>query len=76
MSVMAMALAIFRIHIRVQKTLIGYEIGQLKREEAKIREQQSHLKMQLAKITTKKHLMTLAEHDIHYKKARGAFASK
>ena len=54
-------LAVSRVHLRVQTTLIGYELGQLKNKEAELLEQSSYLKMQLAKLTTKKHLTLMAE---------------
>ena len=49
--------AIVRIHLRIQATLVGYEIGHLKSEEGRLLEQRSALKMELAKVTSKKHLM-------------------
>ena len=54
-------LAVMRIHVRVQTTLIGYEIGRLKGEEAQLMEQRSSLKMQLAKLTTRKHLSLMSD---------------
>lgn len=56
-----LGIALGRIHIRVQKTLIGYEIGRLKNEESKLLEERSFLKMQLAKLTTRKHLLFMSE---------------
>lgn len=48
--------AFIRIHVRLQTTLIGYEIGRLKSEESSLLERRSLLKMQLARLTTKQHL--------------------
>ena len=54
------AISVGRIHFRVQTTLVGYELGKLKENEAVALEQQSTLKMQLAKLTTQKHLRLMA----------------
>ena len=56
-----LALALSRIHIRSQTTLIGYRLGQLKSQEAKLLEERSTLKMQLAKMTTQKHLTLMTD---------------
>jgi hypothetical protein len=55
------ALALARVHLRVQTTLVGYEIGRLKTDEARLLEERSGLRMQLAKLTTKKHLELMTE---------------
>lgn len=55
------SLAVARIHVRVQATLTGYEIGRLKKEESSILEERAALKMQLAKLTSKKHLMLMTD---------------
>ena len=55
------AVALTRIHIRVQTTLTGYSIGKLKNEESKLLEERAALKMQLAKLTSKKHLMLMTD---------------
>ena len=52
--------AFLRIHMRVQTTLIGYDIGRLKSREATLLEQKSQLQMQLAKLTSKQHLTLMA----------------
>ncbi len=54
-------LSLARIHLRVQTTLIGYEIGQLKNEEFALLEERANKKMDLAKLTTRKHLTFVAE---------------
>lgn len=56
-----MCVAIGRIHLRVQTTLLGYDIAELKENESKLLEERSHLKMQLSKLTTKKHLVLMTE---------------
>ena len=60
-AVLIIGLAVTRIHLRVQTTLIGYEIGGLKHEEGRLLEERGSLKMQFAKLTTKKHLMLMTE---------------
>lgn len=48
--------AFLRVHMRVQSTLIGYELGRLKAQEAELLEKRSMLQMDLARLTTKGHL--------------------
>ena len=50
------AAAVARIHLRVETTMIGYEIGQLKKTELQLLEDRANLKMKLAQLTTRKHL--------------------
>ena len=59
--VFTLCLAIGRIHLRVQSTLLGYEIAELKERESKLLEDRSYLKMQLSRLTTKKHLTLMSE---------------
>jgi hypothetical protein len=54
-------LAVTRIHVRVQTTLTGYEIGRLRNDESRLLEERAALKMQLAKLTSKKHLMLMSD---------------
>ncbi len=54
-------LAVARIHVRAQTTLIGYEIGRLKASEGKTLEERSALRMQLAKVSSQKHLNQITE---------------
>jgi hypothetical protein len=54
-------LAVARIHVRAQTTLIGYEIGRLKANEGKTIEERSALRMQLAKVSSQKHLNQITE---------------
>lgn len=76
-AVLMIGLAVTRIHLRVQTTLIGYEIGGLKHEEARLLEERGSLKMQFAKLTTKKHLMLMTEDaGRNAKVAKGTLALK
>ena len=54
-------LAFARTHVRNQSTLLGYEIGRLKKQEVVLLEHRSHLKVQLARITAREQLLTLAQ---------------
>lgn len=53
-------LAFVRVHLRVQSTLIGYQLGTLKSKEAQLLEKRSKLSMTYAKITTREHLELMA----------------
>ena len=75
-AIAILGFALGRIHIRAQKTLIGYEIGRLKNEESKMLEERSSLKMQLAKLTTRKHLLLMSAAEGDSKNSPGAYASK
>ena len=55
------ALALGRTHVRNQSTLLGYEIGRLKKQEVTLLERRSHLKVQLARITAREQLLELAQ---------------
>ncbi len=50
------AIAFIRVHVRMETTLTGYEIGRLKAEESSLLEKRSLLKMSLARLTTRQHL--------------------
>lgn len=54
------ALALSRTHVRNQSTLLGYELGRLKKQEVTLLERRSHLKVQLARITAREQLLALA----------------
>lgn len=69
-----LSLAFGRSYVRIQTTLIGYELGDLKDKEASLLERRSHLQMELAKLTTKTHLTALAEQG--QPKPLGAFAAQ
>ena len=53
-------LAFFCLHVRIQTTLVGYELGQLKKQESLLLEKRSHLQMKLAKITSRANLAIMA----------------
>lgn len=59
--------AFIRVHLRVQTTLIGYEIGKLKAQEAQLLESRSQLRMVHAKLTTKDHLSLMANKNLGQK---------
>ena len=65
-----------RIHVRVQTTLVGYEIGHLKNAESKLLEERATLRMQLAKLTTQKHLQLMTETGEHKTASEGTYALK
>ena len=46
---------------RIETTMIGYEIGELKNREASLLENRARLQMTLARMTTKNHLTLLAQ---------------
>jgi hypothetical protein len=50
-----------QIHIRIQSTIVGYELGRLKAEEKAMIDQRGNLHMELAKLTTKQSLTLFAE---------------
>jgi hypothetical protein len=76
-AALLVAVALGRIHLRVQTTLVGYDLGGLKAEEAKLLEERGFLKMQLAKLTTKKHLQLMSETgDDQPAPGRGTYAQK
>jgi hypothetical protein len=56
-------LSVARIHLRVQTTMLGYEIGRMKAEESRFLEDRSLLNMQLAKLTTRKNLQLMVDTD-------------
>lgn len=65
-----------RVHLRVQTTMIGYELGKLKDSESHLLERRSFLKTELAKLTTKNNLSLLADSKDNFTKNIGSFASK
>lgn len=52
-------LALTLTHLRNQTTIVGYDIGRLKKQELKLLEERNRLKMQLARLTSKDSLLTL-----------------
>ena len=75
-SLILLVLVMLRIHLRVQTTLIGYEIGHLKAAETRLIESRNVLKMQLAKITTQKHLQRIIQVNTPKVSDEGTFALK
>jgi hypothetical protein len=56
--------------------MIGYEIGHLKASEARLIETRNTLKMQLAKMTTQKHLQRIIQVNAPKGAPEGIFALK
>ena len=52
-------LAFFKIHVKIQTIMLGYEIGRLKEEEFLLLKKRSSLTMTLAQVTTKDSLSAL-----------------
>ena len=46
-------------YLKIQTTLIGYKLGELKQAEQNLLEERSKLKMELAKLTKKENLTIL-----------------
>jgi len=57
---LAFCMALTIASLRIQSTLIGYQLGELKDQEAHFLEQRSRLKVDLAKLTKKENLTILA----------------
>ncbi len=53
-------LASMKAFIKIQTTIVGYRIGQMKQLESELLENQSTLKMDLARLTTRQSLGQLA----------------
>ena len=53
-------LAVSISYLRIQNTIIGYEIGRLKKEESYYLEENSKLQSKLVSLTNKKNLTILA----------------
>lgn len=60
-----------RIHLRVETTLVGYELGRLKALESRLLEERAELRLELAKMTTRQNLTMMIGAD----SARNATAS-
>jgi regulator of replication initiation timing len=58
--IVLLSFAFLRTYIRIQTTLTSYEIGELKEKESKLLEENAFLRMELAKISTKKSLLELS----------------
>ncbi|WP_132314473.1 hypothetical protein [Pseudobacteriovorax antillogorgiicola] len=59
----SMGAALFAAYMRIQCTLVGYQIGDLKDQESRLMDERSSLKMTLAKLTSKQNLTILASKD-------------
>ena len=59
-TIFVVCMAMTKIHLNVQVTLIGYEIGRLKSKESELLEQRSLLTAQLAQLTSKSSLKQLS----------------
>jgi hypothetical protein len=53
--------SLFRIHVRVKTTMIGYEIGRVKKEELELKERNGELSMLLAKVSSLKYLKMMIQ---------------
>ena len=60
---MLFILSFVKVYIRTQTTLVGYDLGELKEQEADLLEQLSRKKMSLAAISTKSNLKKLTKID-------------
>lgn len=58
-------LSLGKVFIRIQTTMVGYEIGHLKNKETALLKRKSLLTMDLAKITTKHNLEGLVGFSDH-----------
>lgn len=54
-----LAISFTRVHLRIQTTLLGYDIAKMKEQEAKLIKKRSLLTAEHAKITTKEYLNSL-----------------
>ena len=54
------SLGLAQVYIRVESTLIGYELGKLKQEELSLLEKRSELQMTLSKLNSKQHLQFIS----------------
>lgn len=62
-------------YIRINTTLKGYSIGELKDKESMLIQQRSVLKMQLAKLTKKDSLLNLSRQDFDRSNGKKTLAS-
>ncbi len=53
--------SLLRIHLRVKTTMIGYEIGRVKKEELELKERNGELNMLLAKVSSLKYLKMMIQ---------------
>jgi regulator of replication initiation timing len=69
--IMVFSFGIGVAYLRIQSTLIGYQLGELKDRETALLEQRSRLKMELAKLTKKENLTILASDKSNSQQNRG-----
>ena len=50
-----------KIHLRVRSVVVGYEIGKLKSKESELLEKRSLLRMQVAQLTSRRHLELISD---------------
>ena len=65
-AIVFVILGYYRIDLRTKITLIGYEIANLKEQEAILLEDNSRLKMNYEKLTAKANLAELGEIDLYH----------
>lgn len=53
--------AFLKVHLRLQSTIIGYDIGKLKTLESTLLRERSTLQVQLARLTNKDHLELISQ---------------
>jgi hypothetical protein len=70
---MVFSAAFLRSYVRIQTTLTGYDLGNLKDKESHLLEQRSRLQMELAKISDRDHLMLLSHG--HSQDQKGEFVA-
>lgn len=54
-------IAFGKIHLRVRSVVVGYEIGKLKSQESELLEKRSLLRMQVAQLTSRRHLELISD---------------
>lgn len=72
---MIFGLALLRVHLRIQTTIIGYEIGRFKNYEALMMEQKSRLNVDIAKLSNKAYLLNASKTE-ETKDGEGVLISK
>jgi len=64
-----------KIHLRVRAVVVGYEIGKLKGRESELLERRSLLRMQVAQLTSRRHLEQISDSQ-DFGASTGRLASK
>ena len=70
-----LGLSFVRVHLRMQTTLLGYELGELKSRESSLLEARDARRVELAKLTAKSTLLMLSNEQ-KPTKSIGAYAYK